>query len=41
MLIRELIPIQDRVDRDDFVLKLTAGVADPGCAGNYIFACYG
>lgn len=30
MLIQDLIPIPERVNKDDFVLKLTAGVADPG-----------
>ncbi len=37
MLIRELIHIQERVNKDDFVLKLTAGVADPGSTlGSYV-----
>jgi hypothetical protein len=37
MLIRELIYIQERVNKDDFVLKLTAGVADPGTTlGSYV-----
>ena len=37
MLIRELIHIQERVNKDDFVLKLTAGVADPGSTlGTYV-----
>jgi hypothetical protein len=37
MLIKELIHIQERVNKDDFVLKLTAGVADPGSTlGTYV-----
>ncbi len=37
MLIRDLIPIQERVHKDDFVLKLTAGVAEPGkTLANYV-----
>ena len=37
MLIRDLINIQERVDKDDFVLKLTAGVADPAATlGSYV-----
>lgn len=37
MLIRELIHIQERVNKDDFVLKLTAGVADPSSTlGTYV-----
>lgn len=37
MLIRDLISIQERVNKDDFVLKLTAGVADPGSTlGSYV-----
>ena len=37
MLIRDLIHIQERVNKDDFVLKLTAGVADPGTTlGSYV-----
>ena len=37
MLIKELIHIQERVNKDDFVLKLTAGVADPGTTlGSYV-----
>ena len=37
MLIRDLIEIKERVDRDDFVLKLTAGVAEPEkTLGDYV-----
>ena len=37
MLIKDLIHIQERVNKDDFVLKLTAGVADPGSTlGSYV-----
>ena len=37
MLIKDLIHIQERVNKDDFVLKLTAGVADPGSTlGTYV-----
>ena len=36
MLIQDLISIPERVNKDDFVLKLTAGVADPGAT----LGCY-
>jgi hypothetical protein len=37
VLIREFIHIQERVNKDDFVMKLTAGVADPGSTlGTYV-----
>lgn len=37
MLIRDFISIQDRVDKDDFVLKLTDGISKPEATlGNYV-----